>query len=119
MVYYGLRTGQVSIQTEACKTYITALGSRRAEISQGLAHHGASQNLASDGAICASVMLSHFELMAEPTAPGWIQHVQAAAITLEEKGPESCRSGLTSQLFRSLRLGIVSPGTTRKEIQIM
>lgn len=117
MVYYGLRTGQISIQTEACKTYIRALGSRRAEISQGLTHRGTSQNLASEGAICASLMLSHFEVMAEPTASGWIQHVQAAVITLQEKGPESSWSSLTNQLFRTLRIGIVSYGTERRDTQ--
>jgi hypothetical protein len=73
---------------------------------QGLQYH-LSQQLSSSfsgDVICAAVMLTHFESLAD-TAPGaWFQHVRGASLMVARGGPESCRQGFLHNIFRHLRL---------------
>jgi hypothetical protein len=101
MFFYGSLAEDVSIQMEACKWYMRAL--------QGL-QHLLSRKISSftGDIVCAVVMLAHFENLAGTSTEAWFQHVQGAAMMLESGGAESCREGFLHQLFRHLRLLVVS-----------
>lgn len=102
MFFYGALAKDISIQTEACKWYSRALQSLQRLLSQ-------RSSLYSGEEACAVVMLTHFENLAGTSNDAWFQHVQAAATMLEMSGPEGCRDGFSHQLFRHLRLLVVSP----------
>lgn len=101
MLFYGALTRDMSIQTEACKWYSKALQSLQHLLSQQASSYSGEES-------CAVVMLTHFESMAGTSKEAWFQHVQAAATMLAMGGPQGCCDGFSHQLFRHLRLLIVS-----------
>jgi hypothetical protein len=101
MHFYGTLAGDISIRTEACRWYSTALRGLQSLLSENTTQFTAD-------VICATVMLTHFENLAGTSGDAWIQHVQGAAMMLETCGPEGCRDGFLHQLFRHLRLLTVS-----------
>lgn len=101
MFFYGTLAQDVSIQTEACKWYLRALQDLRCLLSQEASSYPGE-------VLCAVVMLTHFENLAGTSKEAWFQHVQAAATMLELNGPQGCRDGFSHQLFRHLRLLVVS-----------
>lgn len=107
MIFYSTRVQDVSIQAEAYKWYTTSLQDLRSLLEQR-GRTVESGILLSDNAICAAVMLIHFETVAGSSPGAWIQHVEGAAKMLETRGPMHCRIGFLHQLFRHLRLLTVS-----------
>jgi hypothetical protein len=103
MAFYGLLNGEVSIQTEARKSYTTALETRRKDLFRDTNAIQASKE-----ALCATVMMRYFEIVSKTTPLAWMQHLNAAAAMLEEIGPGGCQVGFAHQLFRTVRLGAVS-----------
>jgi hypothetical protein len=101
MFFYGSLTGDVSIQTESRKWYSKSLQDLQGLLSQK------SSSFTGD-IICAVVMLAHFETLAGTSTEAWFQHVRGAAKMLENGGAESCREGFLHQIFRHLRLLVVS-----------
>ncbi|RFU81151.1 hypothetical protein TARUN_1060 [Trichoderma arundinaceum] len=97
MLSYGTAVGDVSIKTEACRWYMRALQGLRFLLS----HEYSSSP---EGAVCAAVMLIHFETSAGTSPKAWQKHVKGAASLLEAQGPERCRSGFMHQIFSHLRL---------------
>ncbi|KAL7786967.1 hypothetical protein V8C37DRAFT_285548 [Trichoderma ceciliae] len=97
MLSYGTIVGDASIKTEACRWYMRALQSLRLLLS-----HEASSS--PESAVCAAVMLIHFETSAGTSPKAWLKHVKGAASLLEAQGPERCRSGFMHQIFSHLRL---------------
>jgi hypothetical protein len=110
MAFYGLLVGEVSIQTEARRTYARALETRRTDIRRDTMqkHQHAGYNSTSEEAICTTVMMCYFELIIKTTPTAWLQHLDAAAAMLETIGPEACQFGFLHQLFRTVRLAVVS-----------
>lgn len=101
MFFYGALTKDISIQTDACKWYSRALRSLQRLLSRKAFSYSGEE-------ACAVVMLTHFENLAGTSEEAWFQHVQAAATMLELNGPQGCRAGYSHQLFRHLRLLVVS-----------
>ncbi|RDW74172.1 hypothetical protein BP5796_07614 [Coleophoma crateriformis] len=114
MAFYGLLNGQVSIQTEARRTYVRALESRRADLCQGTLQVHMGRIMASEEAICLTLMLSYYELVCQTSPVAWIHHLRAAAAMIEAKGPKECQSGFMHQLFRTVRLGIAFASVAEK-----
>jgi hypothetical protein len=99
MAFYGLLNNSLAIQEEARYMYVKALQCRRRELARGGVE---------EGALCATVMLCYFELVSKTTAGAWMVHLDAAVRILERIGPENCQEGFLHQLFRTVRLGVVS-----------
>lgn len=111
MAHYGKKTGDVSIQVEACRWYEKGLESQRLESQRTQLQllHGDSVHLRLDAVtISAPLMFSVFESMMSTSFAAWSQHVKAAGKMIEMRGPENCQSGLIYRLFRTVRIGTVS-----------
>ena len=111
MAHYGKKTGDVSIQIEACRWYDKGLESQRLESQrtqlQLLLGDSVHQRLDAV-TISAPLMFSVFESMMSTSFAAWSQHVEAAGKMTEMRGPENCQSGLIHHLFRAVRIGAVS-----------
>lgn len=103
MAFYGRLNASISIQTEARRTYTKALETRRQDICRNT-----DAGRTPEEALCSTVLMGYFELVVKTTPLAWMQHLDAAAAILEAMGPEGCQKGLMHQLFRTVRLGIVS-----------
>lgn len=103
MLHYGMQARDASIQTEARQWYARALQGLRHVLLQGVGTGDRSSSF-NEGAICAALMLSHFETVAKTSLGAWLKHVDGASMMLETLGPERCRVGFMNQLFRHLRL---------------
>jgi hypothetical protein len=99
MAFYGLLNNSLFIQTEARHTYAKALQCCRKELMSGGGE---------EGALCATVMMCYFELVVKTTPAAWMTHLDAAVRILELIGAENCQEGFVHQLFRTVRLGVVS-----------
>jgi hypothetical protein len=115
MLFYGILTSNIPIQTEANRFYARALRGLRAWLQDG---HGTTSNggystnvsaalISNSMIVCAPVMLCHFEMMASSSPDGWMNHIEAAAGMLERLGPENCRLGLEHEMFLTVRLFMV------------
>ncbi|RDW67589.1 hypothetical protein BP6252_08985 [Coleophoma cylindrospora] len=114
MAFYGVLNGQVSIQTEARRTYVRALESRRADLGQGTLQTQMGRIPVSEEDICLTLVLSYYELVLKTSPAAWVHHLHAAAAMIEAKGPEECQSGFMHQLFRTVRLGIAFSSVAAK-----
>ena len=107
MMFYGIITGEASVQYEAYRWYGTAMESLRSLIPRCTFSKDSNTKLSAEDVVCAPVMFFHFEMMARTSPEGWVQHVDAAATILERLGPENCQVGLAHQLFLNVRLFLV------------
>ncbi|KAK3170140.1 hypothetical protein OEA41_009526 [Lepraria neglecta] len=115
MAHYGKKTGDVSIQVEACRWYDKGLESQRLESQRTQLQllHGDSVHQRLDAVtISAPLMFSVFESMMSTSFAAWSQHVKAAGKMIEMRGPENCQSGLIHHLFRTVRIGAIYMGMT-------
>jgi hypothetical protein len=110
MLFYGILTRSIPVQTEANRFYIKALHDLRSRLQNeieetGVQKTGTSTALATNSMLgCAPIMMCHFEIMASSSPNGWVNHIMAAAKMIEIRGPEGCRLGLDHQLFLTVRL---------------
>ena len=111
MAHFGKRTGNVSMQVEACRWYDRGLESQRLESQRTelQLRNGDSVHQRLDAAtISAPLMFSLFESMMTTSFAAWSEHLKAAGKMLEMRGPEGCQTGLIHHLFRTVRVGAVS-----------
>ena len=108
MGFYGILTGNIPIQTDACRWYAKAVHSLRSLLQTRNFIGDVSTAVPTEDTACAPIMMSQFEIMASTTPTAWIQHVEAAAAMLVSRGPENCSLGLEHQMFLTVRLFMVS-----------
>ena len=111
MAHYGKRTGNISMQIEACRWYDKGLEAQRLESERTELHlinGGNVDQRLGVAAISAPIMFSLYESMMTTSFVAWAQHLKAAAKMLEMKGALNCQSGLIHHLFRTVRIGAVS-----------
>ena len=108
MVFYGIFTGNVSIQTEACNRYAMALHSLHSLLQNGVLMGDINTLKSADTVVCAPIMMCQFEIMASTSPDAWMQHVEAAAAMLVSRGPKGCSVGLAHQVFLTVRMFLVS-----------
>ncbi|XWW96769.1 hypothetical protein V2A60_004749 [Cordyceps javanica] len=99
MLSYGTWACDEAIRAGSYHWYARALGQ--------LYHSVGRQSKQRDGtlemAVCAAVMLIHFETWAGTSRNAWVHHVRGAASLLEAAGPEACRRGFLQSVFSHLR----------------
>lgn len=105
MAFYGVKTGNLALQTEASNWYGRGMAEQRTELEH-LSAHPDNQQL-SFTEVLAPVMFSMFESVMVTSPTGWAQHLHAASRMLEILGPEACQYGLANSLFRSIRIAMV------------
>ncbi|KAL8690999.1 MAG: hypothetical protein Q9218_003675 [Villophora microphyllina] len=105
MAFYGIKSGDVTLQTEASKWYGLGMAEQRTELEH-LSAYPDEQQLSFTG-LLAPLMFSMFETVMLTNPTGWAQHLQAASRMLEMMGPEACQDGVANSLFRSIRVGMI------------
>ena len=111
MALYGKKSGNESIQMEACRHYAKGLESQLLDSKAHqlkMANGGQVAEIFNEETICATVMFSFFESIMSTSITGWAQHLAAAGKMMEMLGPERCRYGIVHNLFRTVRVGTVS-----------
>ncbi|KAJ3548118.1 hypothetical protein NM208_g1152 [Fusarium decemcellulare] len=109
MFSYGSLVDDISIRVTASKWYAKALQDLQCLLSRGSIPF-------SESAVCAAVMLIHFETRAGTSQRAWLQHVKGAALLLEAGGPERCRSGFMHQIFGHLRFQTFIAAMTENKV---
>jgi hypothetical protein len=112
ILFYGILTRNVPMQTEANRFYAKALHSLRSRLQNktlSIGDCGTSTSTSttletSRMLVCAPIMMCYFEMMANSSPDGWISHIEAAASMLEIRGPEDCRLGIKHHIFLTVRL---------------
>lgn len=100
MLSYGTAATDTSIKADAYVWYARALPALRAVLARG-------KPPVMDGAVCAAVMLMHFETWAKSSDKAWVPHVKGVCTMLEAAGPHSCRVGFLHNVFCHIRLQAV------------
>ena len=95
MMSYNAWAEDVAVEREAYRWYAQALVRFRTLLDTSDASHDA---------VCAAVMLMHFETWAATLPEAWVQHVQGATTLLQGAGPIACREGFLHHIFVHLRL---------------
>ena len=111
MAHYAKRTGDMSMQMEACRWYDKGLEAQRLESERTELHLLAGGNIDQRlgvAAISAPVMFSLFECVMATSFLAWSHHLKAAAKMLEMRGAINCQSGLIHHVFCTVRIGTVS-----------
>jgi hypothetical protein len=90
----------LALQREACKWYIMGLKSEQ--------KHLGSSTVITDGALCAPMLLSFYEMIGSASAENWMNHMSAAARLLQLRGVESFDTDFAHRLFCAIRLAMVS-----------
>lgn len=106
MAFYGIRSNDVAIKTEACRWYSKGLRFQRIELERA-SSAGQVHGLDVASAL-APLLFSIFETFMVTNPFGWIQHMRAAVRFFEILGPDACKDGLGYGLLRAVRLGAVS-----------
>ena len=110
MGLYGRRSGNESMQMEACRQYAKGLECQliESQVRQlRLANGHDVAEVFDEEAVCTTIMFSLFEAAMATTANAWTNHILAAAHMVELLGPERCSTGIMHFLFRTVRIGIV------------
>lgn len=102
MLSYGTWACDEAIQADSYRWYASALAQLRRAAAQGK-----QQSMpVLDTAVCAAVMLIHFETGAGTSRNAWVHHVKGAASLLQAAGPEACRGGFLLSVFSHLRFQV-------------
>lgn len=110
MSVYGKKTGNQSIQVEACRSYAKGIENQLAEsrLNQQRLTAGTDVGQIYDlEAVCVPMMFCFFESMMCTSFAAWAQHSIAAGKILEMLGPQQCRDGVLHFLFRTARITTV------------
>jgi hypothetical protein len=100
MALYSRFEEDVALQREACKWYIMGLKSEQKSLG--------SRTVITDGALCAPMLLSFYEMIGSASADNWMNHISAAATLLQLRGVESFDTDFAHTLFCAIRLAMVS-----------
>ncbi|KAJ3492700.1 hypothetical protein NLG97_g5204 [Lecanicillium saksenae] len=101
MLSYGTWARDEAIQADSYRWYASALTQLGRSVGQG-----GKPVAALEMAVCAAVMLIHFETWAGTSRNAWVHHVKGAASLLVLAGPESCRRGFLQSVFSHLRFQV-------------
>ncbi|KAJ6785293.1 hypothetical protein PWT90_01093 [Aphanocladium album] len=101
MLSYGTWAHDEAIQADSYRWYARALAQLKKSIAQGKQPAAALKR-----AVCAAVMLIHFETWAGTSRNAWVHHVKGAASLLLAAGPEACREGFLQSVFSHLRFQV-------------
>lgn len=110
MALYGKKTGNESLQLEACRVYSKGLQSQIEEsrANQSKLTDGKSPDLIfTEQDICAPILFCIFETAMSTAFDAWAQHLMAGCKILEMLGPEKCQQGMYHSLLRFVRAGAV------------
>lgn len=102
MLSYGTWARDEAIQADSYSWYASALAQLRRATAQVRQQPVATLEMA----VCAAVMLIHFETWAGTSRNAWVHHVKGAASLLQAAGPESCRGGFLQSVFSHLRFQV-------------
>ncbi|KAK9342024.1 hypothetical protein V1522DRAFT_417488 [Lipomyces starkeyi] len=102
MVLCGFLVDDRAIQMEACRWYVAGLESQQQELLR------LKESCASEGEICATMLLSFYETIRSTSSEAWMYHMSASSRLVELRGPEGYRTGLAHELFCALRLYMFS-----------
>ncbi|KAJ8101609.1 hypothetical protein POJ06DRAFT_222156 [Lipomyces tetrasporus] len=108
MVLCGSLEGDKAIQLEACRWYLAGLESQQKELLR-------LKKAVSDGAICATMLLSFYESIRSTSSEAWMYHMCASSRLVELRGPEGWGTGLAHELFCALRLYMVYVSTAKRQ----
>lgn len=101
MLSYGTWVRDEAIQADSYRWYASAL----THLSRSIAK--VKQPVATvEMAVCAAVMLIHFETGAGTSRNAWVHHVKGAASLLEAVGPTACQNGFLQSVFSHLRFQV-------------
>ncbi len=102
MLSYGTWARDEAIQADSYRWYASALAQLRHATAQGSRQPAPTLEMA----VCAAVMLIHFETWAGTSRNAWVYHVKGAASLLQAAGPEACRGGFLQSVFSHLRFQV-------------
>jgi hypothetical protein len=104
VIYFGSLTNVESVVIEGYKWYGLSLERQRRQLQ--LSSHRNTPPTVEE--ICMPIMLSFFEVICSTSPTAYFQHIIGAAKLLEGRGPEACKSGTFHQLFKTVRVQMVS-----------
>jgi hypothetical protein len=107
MAFYGSLTKNVALQADASRWYSKAIQLERALVATKVAQKGKLKTVNLEE-IMTPIILALFESALCTSPMGWAHHCNAAAKQLEDIGPERCQRGVIFDIFRSVRLNMVS-----------
>jgi hypothetical protein len=108
MAFYGSLTKNVALQADASRWYSKAIQLERALVATKVAEPKEKLKTVNLEEIMTPIILALFESALCTSPMGWAHHCNAAAKQLEGIGPEHCQRGLIFDIFRSVRLNMVS-----------
>jgi hypothetical protein len=103
---HGLVHRDIKAQTDSCRWYIEGIERHRAylRMSQGVVESSEDKSGTTPEDILVPLFLCFFEVYACTTPEACFQHLRAAVHALALRGPDQCREGMLSWLFRSFRV---------------
>jgi hypothetical protein len=108
MAFYGNLTKNVALQADASRWYSKAIQLERALVATKVARQKGKLETVNPEEIVTPMILALFESALCTSPMGWAHHCNAAAKQLEDIGPERCQTGVIFDIFRSVRLNMVS-----------
>jgi hypothetical protein len=108
MAFYGSLTKNVALQADASRWYSKAIQLERALLATKAAQPKRKLKTVNFEELVTPIILALFESAMCTSPMGWAHHCNAAAKQLEDIGPEHCQTGLVFDIFRSVRLNMVS-----------
>lgn len=116
MVFYGRSISNLDVQVEALTWYHRALRAQQrtlAATSTSVSGAGFGDTR-SEQVICATLIMSYFELVVKSSEDAWMQHMDAASALLSHHDADLCNTSYPYQLFRSARLGAICSSVLRR-----
>jgi hypothetical protein len=108
MAFYGNLTKNIALQTDASRWYSKAIQLEIARLAAKVSEPREASKAMDPEHILTPMVLALFESALCTSPMGWAQHLTTAAKLLEDLGPEHCQTGVMHDIFRSVRLNMVS-----------
>jgi hypothetical protein len=108
MAFYGNLTKNVALQTDAGRWYSKAIQLEMGILAAKASKKRGAPRTVNPDDILTPMILALFESAMCISPMGWAHHLTAAAKLLEVLGPEHCQKGAMHDIFRSVRLNMVS-----------
>ena len=108
MAFYGNLTKNVALQTDASRWYSKAIQLEMARLAAKASQPRHVSKPMNPEDLLTPMILALFEAALCTSPMGWAHHLTAAAKLLEDMGPEQCQTGIMHDIFRSVRLNMVS-----------
>jgi hypothetical protein len=108
MAFYGNLTKNATIQTNASQWYSKAIQLEISRLAAKVSEPRENPKAVNPEDILTPMVLALFESALCTSPMGWAHHLIAASKLLEDLGPERCQTGTMHDIFRALRLNMVS-----------